>query len=92
MIVRILGEGQYRLPDADVPDFDALDDRLTAAVGRGDQAGFESEFAELIEHVRRHGQQIAASHLGASDLVLPPADAGLEEVRAMLQDDGLVPG
>ncbi len=92
MIVRILGEGQYRLADDDAPDFDGLDGRLSAAIERGDQAAFEVDFAELIEHVRRHGQQIAASHLGASDLVLPPADAGLEEVRAMLQDDGLVPG
>ena len=92
MIVRILGEGQYRLPDADVPDRDALDDQLTAAVGRGDRARFESEFAELVAYVRAHGEQVMADHLAASHLVLPPADAGFEEVRAMLREDGLVPG
>ena len=92
MIVRILGEGQYRLPDADVPDVDALDDRLTAAIERGDQAKFESEFAELVTYVRAHGEQVMADHLAASHLVLPPADAGFDEVRMMLRDDGLVPG
>ena len=27
-----------------------------------------------------------------SDLILPPADATLEEVRDLLSDDGLIPG
>jgi hypothetical protein len=92
MIVRILGEGQYRLSDADVPDVDAIDDRLTAAIEQGHQAGFEADFAELVAYVRAHGEPTPADHLGASDLVLPPADAGFEEVRGMLRSDGLVQG
>ena len=92
MIVRILGEGQYRLPDADVPDVDAIDDRLTAAIERGDQAGFVADFTALVTYVRTHGEPAAPEHLGASDLVLPPGDAGFDEVRTMLRDDGLVPG
>lgn len=92
MIVRILGEGQYRLADANVPDFDAIDDRLTEAIERGDQTGFAADFAELVAFVRAHGEPTAADHLGASDLVLPPADSGFEEVRAMLREDGLVAG
>ncbi len=92
MIVRILGEGQYRLADADIPDFDGIDEQLTAAIERGDRRGFGADFTKLITYVREHGEQITAAHLGTSDLVLPPADAGFEEVRAMLRDDGLVPG
>ncbi len=92
MIVRILGEGQYRLPDADVPDFDAIDDQLTGAAERGDQAGFRADFAALVAYVHGHAEPIAPEHLGASDLMLPPADAGFDEVRAMLRDDAPVPG
>ena len=92
MIVRILGEGQYRLPDADVPDLNAIDERLTSALERGDRPGFEADFAELVAYIRGHGEEVAADHLAASALVLPPADAGFEEVRAMLRADGLIPG
>ena len=91
MIVRILGEGQYRLGDADVPEIDAIDERLTGAIERGDRAAFAADFAELVAHVRMHGEPTAAEHLGASDLILPPADAGFDEVRALLHADGLVP-
>ncbi len=65
MIVRILGEGQYRLSDADVLDIDALDERLTAAIGRSDQAAFEADFAALVVYVRTRGEATAAEHLGA---------------------------
>ncbi len=92
MIVRILGEGQYRLSDADVPDLDGIDARLTAAIERDEQAAFEVDFAELVAYVREHGKRMSLAHLGASDLVLPPADAGFAEVRAMLLEDGLVAG
>ena len=91
MIVRILSEGQYRLPDADVPDLDAIDEQLSAALERGDRAAFEADFAELVAYVREHGEEMGADHLAASHLVLPPADAGFEEVRAMFREDGLVP-
>ncbi len=91
MIVRILGEGQYRLGDADVPEIDAIDERLTGAIERGDRAAFAADFAELVAHVRTQGEPTAAEHLGASDLILPPADAGFEEVRALLHAGGLVP-
>jgi hypothetical protein len=31
-------------------------------------------------------------HLGPSELILPGADATLDEVRKLLHDDGLIPG
>ena len=36
MIVRILGEGQYRLSDAELDILDALDDAVEAAARAGD--------------------------------------------------------
>ena len=92
MIVRILAEGQYSLSDRQLPKLNEIDGRLTRALATGDRAGFEADFAELIGHVRRHGGALDADYLGGSDIVLPPADSGFAEVRAMLREDGLVPG
>ena len=40
MIVRILGEGRYDVPDADMPAIEQLDAQLTDALDRGDEAEF----------------------------------------------------
>lgn len=92
MIVRILAEGQYSLSDRQIPRLNEIDGRLTRALATGDRAGFEADFAELIEYVRRHGGVVDSDYLGSSDIVLPAADSGFDEVRAMLAEEGLVPG
>jgi hypothetical protein len=42
--------------------------------------------------VRRSGHEVGLEELVDSDLVLPPADASLDEVKDLLSDEGLIPG
>ena len=92
MIVRILGEGQFDVPETAVGRLYELDATLEAAVESGDEASFTSALAELLDGVRSVGAQHPADSLDESDLILPPADATIEQVREMLNDDGLIPG
>jgi hypothetical protein len=92
VIVRILGEGQLEVPDGQLTELEPLDDRLAAAVDTGDELGFARALAELLEYVRRVGEPLPAGELRASDLVLPSRDAGLAEVRELLEEEGLIPG
>ena len=92
MILRILEEGQYEVPDEVVDALNTLDDELVAAIDAGEREGFERSLVELLERVRESGSRMPDDYLGPSDLVLPPADASLEEVRAMLSEEGLIPG
>ncbi len=92
MIVRILGEGQFEIPDTALAELNEADEALVVAIATGDQEGFDRDLARLYEGVHRVGTAVPADHLGPSDLVLPAADATLEEVRALLGDDGLIPG
>ncbi len=46
----------------------------------------------LLDQVRHLGVSLPDSALEPSDLILPSPDATLEEVRAMLTDEGLIPG
>ena len=41
--------------------------------------------------MRTQGTRLEDDSLEDSDLILPPSDASLAEVRAMLTDEGLVP-
>ena len=92
MIVRILGEGQLELADDQLDALNALDAKVEDAVAAGDEEAFGTALAALLDGVRRSGQPLAADSLEDSDLILPPADATIAEVRELLSDDGLIPG
>ena len=92
MIVRISGEGQFSIDDTATAELNRLDSELEAAVNRNDEAAFTAALHGLLEQVRAQGSPLPADTLEASDLILPPEDASMDEVREMLTDEGLIPG
>ena len=93
MIVRILGEGQWRMDDAARAELNGLDDQVEAAVRAGDQAALAAALHQLHDKVRDLGTPVADDDLADSDLILPETDATLEDVRDLLNasDEGLIP-
>jgi PspAA-like protein len=92
MIVRILGEGQLEVGDDQLDSLNVLDKEVEAAVESGDTEAFTTALAALLDGVRRSGTALPDDSLDDSDLILPPADATIEEVRELLEGDGLIPG
>ena len=92
MIVRILGEGQYDVADDALDRLNQLDSAVEAAIEARDDAQFRSSLADLLDGVRTLGAPHDAGSLDASDLILPHADASLDEVADLLSGDGLIPG
>ncbi len=92
MIVRILGEGQLEVADDQLDALNELDRAVESAVESGDESAFAASLAALLDGVRRSGSPLAEDSLDDSDLILPPADATIEEVRELLEGDGLIPG
>lgn len=91
MIVRIMGEGQVEIAQGELAGLNELDDVLERAIEKADETAFRAALDALLESVRSVGSPLAADSLEPSDLVLPPADAAMDEVRAMLGDEGLIP-
>jgi hypothetical protein len=92
VIVRILGEGQFRVDDAATAELNQLDVVLEAAVERGDEAAFADALTNLLVQVRAHGIPLAPDILESSELILPHEDSSMDEVRKLLTDEGLIPG
>jgi hypothetical protein len=92
MIIRVLGEGQFELADHTVEALNVFDEQLQKAVDGGDETSFRQALAGLLALVREVGERVPDDYLGPSELVLPAADSTLEEVRALLGDEGLIPG
>ncbi|MFD8212148.1 hypothetical protein ACFV2S_37850 [Streptomyces sp. NPDC059695] len=92
MIVRIMGEGQWKLADSHFVELNRLDDELLEEMESGDEEGFRRTLSAVLEAVRRLGSPLPDDALEPSELILPAGEASLDEVRAMLSDDGLIPG
>jgi hypothetical protein len=91
VIVRIMGEGQLDVADADLNALNALDSELEAAIEAKDEAAFRHALGALLDSVRQVGKPLAADSLEPSQLILPPPDSEMEEVRQMLGNEGLIP-
>ncbi len=92
MIIRILGEGQYEVDAAKLADLNDLDGAVEHAISVGDVEEFRTALTRLLSEVHEYGSPVADDVFVESDLVLPAADATLDEVKEMLSDEGLLPG
>lgn len=91
MIVRISGEGQFALPDADAERLNDLDNSAVEAAEAGDEAGFHGLWREMLELVAADGRAIDDDELVVSDVILPPRDVSFDEARAEFTGEGLIP-
>ncbi len=91
MIVRISGEGQYRLPDDDARRLNELDNRAVSAVEEGDETGFRELWSQMLELVETDGSTLADDELLESDVILPPRDLSFEEAKGEFTGEGLIP-
>jgi hypothetical protein len=92
MIVRIMGEGQYTVPDSQLDSLNVHDGQLTAALDAADEPAFRTALAAMLAEVKETGERLPDEELVESDVVLPSPLATLDEVRGLLADDGLIPG
>lgn len=90
MIVRIQGEGQWEISGTQLDELDKLDDQLVAIIGDHNDSRFNTLLHEMLEHVRKNGRQLPDDEIAESDIILPRADATLEEVRDLFQGEGLI--
>ena len=91
MIVRISADGQYELLESDTQALNDLDNQAVAACQAGDEERFNEAFHGMINLVRTNGQPVADDYLAGSDVILPPADSTMAEVREEFTGEGLIP-
>ena len=91
MIVRLMGEGQYRVDDALLVQLNELDTKVAEAVESSDERALWSGLQALADAVRENGEKLADDDLSPSDAIIPPEDLSLEEAHELLTGEGLIP-
>jgi hypothetical protein len=76
VIVRIMGERQYRAQEA---------------LDRGDEGELGRYLDEMSALVKRDGEALSDDELAGSDVIVPPSDMSLEETKKFFSDEGLIP-
>jgi hypothetical protein len=91
VIVRIAGEGQFRIPDGDQDKLNELDNAAVAAVESGDEGKFQELWGQMLALVCADGNALDGDELTESDIILPPRDITLAEARDEFTGEGLIP-
>jgi hypothetical protein len=92
VIVRIMGEGQVKVDDAELDGLNALDTQLQTALVAGDEDLYRQALTALTDRVRAVGRPVPDDELIPSDIVIPTGEVSLADVRELVGDEGLIPG
>ncbi len=90
MIIRIMGEGQYRVPSGLLDELNVIDNRIVDLVAKEDEGGYKNELARLISAVKVKGCPLDPEEIVESDLIVPPEDLTLEEAENVFSGSGLI--
>jgi chromosome condensin MukBEF complex kleisin-like MukF subunit len=91
VIVRIMGEAQYRVSDDQATLLNELDDQAAQALERGDEEDLRRLLRELADAVRANGDRLDDADLSPSDAIVPPDDLSVDEARELFEGEGLIP-
>ena len=92
MIVRLMHEGQYRVPDSLADELNTLDDGAAMALAEGNVEALNGYLEEMWQLVRANGERLPADELTPpSDVIVPPADLTLDEAHELMHGEGLIP-
>ena len=90
MIIRILGEGQFRLDDKLLDNLNKIDNSIVDHVNKGDKAAFQKDLDKLISTVKEQGDPLDPVDIVQSDLIFPPEDLYFEEAKRVFSGTGII--
>ena len=91
MIVRLMGEGQFRIDAEAAEALNELDDQAAQAVEAGDEQNLRRLLGLMASTVRDRGERLDDADLTPSDGIVPPDDLSLDEARDLFSGEGLIP-
>jgi PspAA-like protein len=91
VIVRLMGEGQYRIDEEVRSQLNELDEQAVRAMEGDDEPALDGLLDRMWDLVEERGDRLPDDEIATSDLIIPPSDLTLEETRKLFTDEGLVP-
>jgi hypothetical protein len=90
MIIRIMGEGQFKVSSALLDDLNVIDNRIVDHVAKDDEASFKWELSRLISTIKGNGVPLDPKEIVESDIIVPPGDLTFDEAKRVFSGCGLI--
>ena len=90
MIIRIMGEGQFRVSSTLLDDLNVIDNRIVDRVAKDDEASFKRELSALISTIKGNGEPLDPTEIVESDIIVPPGDLTFAEAKRVFSGCGLI--
>ena len=87
MVIRIAGEGLFRVPTSIKPALDALDSAMDTAIEHNEAKSFATCTAQLASLIATSGTKLDENEIVKSDLVVPSQDMTIDEAKQLLAAD-----
>jgi phage shock protein A len=84
IVVRVQGEGQFRLASSYKGELDGYDQKVVDAIHAGQPAALKQSVHDVITFVKSHGVPVADTENAASQVVLPSEDLTLDEAKKIM--------
>ena len=84
IVVRVQGEGQFRLAGSYKGELDGYDQKVVDAIDAGQPAALKQSVHDVIAFVKSHGVAVADTENAASQVVLPSEDLTLDEAKKIM--------
>jgi hypothetical protein len=91
VIVRLMGEGQYRIEDDLMQRLNELDEQAQAAADAEDEPELDRVLDQMWQLVQAEGERLPDDDLHPSDAAVPPSDLTLEETKRLFSEEGFIP-
>ena len=89
MIVRIMGEGQYRVSETLCSELNEIDNRIVTLVMEGKADEFRKELAKLVSEIKNRGEAINPEEILESNIIVPPEELSFEEAKDIFKGEGI---
>ncbi len=90
VIIRIMGEGQYHVPEALCDQLKEVDNRIVALVEKGNEKEFREELSKLISEIREKGKVVEEEEILVSDIIVPPENMSFKEVKDIFKESEIL--
>jgi hypothetical protein len=89
MIIRIMGEGQYRASEDLCNELNKIDNHIVTLVEEGKAEEYKKELVRLISGIKGRAEPLDPKEIVKSDIIVPPGDLSFEEAKAVFKGEGI---
>ena len=93
-IVRIMGQGQFRINGDTIKRINEIDDAIVQILqneSKADDQEYRTKVAEIVQTIKSKGQKLEDKELVESDIIVPDTDISIDEAKKVFQGEGIIP-